>query len=96
MVYKRFAVALVLISFIASGTVSAAELILDSRFQDVDGDLVADTPSNPKRLVDPSTLIFAYTPLEDPGVSTGATARGCPRRRCKLPLSPRAVAYPAT
>src|SRR5262245_3705889 len=36
---------------------------LDARFTDVDGDLVADTPA---RTVDPQTLIFAYTPGEDP------------------------------
>ncbi|MEP2784596.1 MAG: phosphate/phosphite/phosphonate ABC transporter substrate-binding protein [Pseudoruegeria sp.] len=41
---------------------------LDKRFCDVDGDLVADTPTDPADLVDPSTLIFAYTPVEDPAV----------------------------
>ena len=33
-----------------------------------DGDLVADTPTDPRQLVDPHVLIFAYTPLEDPSV----------------------------
>jgi phosphonate transport system substrate-binding protein len=41
---------------------------LDARFKDADGDLVADVPTNPSELVDPSTLIFAYTPVEDPAV----------------------------
>ncbi|MDG1457098.1 MAG: phosphate/phosphite/phosphonate ABC transporter substrate-binding protein [Pseudoprimorskyibacter sp.] len=41
---------------------------LDKRFCDVDGDLIADTPTDPADLVDPSTLIFAYTPVEDPAV----------------------------
>ncbi len=41
---------------------------LDVRFCDVDGDLVADTPTDPADLVDPDTLIFAYTPVEDPAV----------------------------
>jgi phosphonate transport system substrate-binding protein len=41
---------------------------LDSRFCDADGDMVADAPSNPKDQVDPATLIFAYTPVEDPAV----------------------------
>lgn len=41
---------------------------LDKRFKDADGDLVADAPSNPSKLIDPSTLIFAYTPVEDPAV----------------------------
>lgn len=41
---------------------------LDDRFCDVDGDLIADTPTDPSQLVDPDTLIFAYTPVEDPAV----------------------------
>ncbi len=41
---------------------------LDSRFCDRDGDLVADTPTDPRQIVDPPTLIFAYTPVEDPAV----------------------------
>lgn len=41
---------------------------LDDRFCDVDGDLLADTPTDPADLVDPDTLIFAYTPVEDPAV----------------------------
>ena len=41
---------------------------LDKAYCDRDGDLVADAPSDPKQLVNPSTLIFAYTPVEDPAV----------------------------
>lgn len=41
---------------------------LDQRFCDRDGDMVADAPADPKQLVDPSVLIFAYTPVEDPEV----------------------------
>ncbi|MDA8747753.1 phosphate/phosphite/phosphonate ABC transporter substrate-binding protein [Litoreibacter sp.] len=41
---------------------------LDKRFCDADGDLVADTPTDAADLVDPDTLIFAYTPVEDPAV----------------------------
>lgn len=41
---------------------------LDSRYQDNDGDLIADIPAEPSDQVDPSTLIFAYTPVEDPAV----------------------------
>ena len=41
---------------------------LDKAYCDRDGDLVADAPTDPKRLVNPSTLIFAYTPVEDPAV----------------------------
>jgi len=41
---------------------------LDARFCDADGDLVADTPKDGGKLVDPPMLIFAYTPVEDPAV----------------------------
>ncbi|WP_432786629.1 putative phosphite transport system-binding protein PtxB [Oligella sp. MSHR50489EDL] len=41
---------------------------MDSRFKDVDGDLVADAPTDPKDWIDPSTLVFSYTPVEDPAV----------------------------
>jgi len=41
---------------------------LDQRFCDDNGDLVADTPTDKSKLLDPSTLIFSYTPVEDPAV----------------------------
>ena len=41
---------------------------LDKAYCDRDGDLVADLPTDPKQLVNPSTLIFSYTPVEDPAV----------------------------
>ena len=41
---------------------------MDPRFKDADGDLIADAPTDPKDFVDPSTLVFAYTPVEDPAV----------------------------
>lgn len=41
---------------------------LDSRFKDENGDLVADTPTDVSQQIDPSTIIFAYTPVEDPAV----------------------------
>jgi len=45
-----------------------AEFTLDSRYVDNDNDLIADIPTDKSKLVDPSTLIFAYTPVEDPAV----------------------------
>lgn len=45
-----------------------AQFSLDSRYKDNDGDLVADIPTNPSAWINPSTLIFAYTPVEDPAV----------------------------
>ncbi len=41
---------------------------LDDRYKDANNDLVADPPTDPKLFVDPPTLIFAYTPVEDPAV----------------------------
>ncbi|MEM7398372.1 MAG: phosphate/phosphite/phosphonate ABC transporter substrate-binding protein [Pseudomonadota bacterium] len=58
-----------LLAFLVSVCTSAqAAFQLDSRYQDNDGDLIADIPTNPAEQVDPSTLIFAYTPVEDPAV----------------------------
>jgi phosphonate transport system substrate-binding protein len=41
---------------------------LDARYCDRDGDLVADTPTDPRQIVDPPVLVFAYSPLEDPSM----------------------------
>jgi len=41
---------------------------LDARYCDTDGDLIADVPTDESKWVDPDTLIFAYTPVEDPAV----------------------------
>lgn len=41
---------------------------LSSRYGDSDGDMVADLPSDESQWVDPDTLVFAYTPVEDPAV----------------------------
>jgi phosphonate transport system substrate-binding protein len=45
-----------------------AEFALDDRYVDNDGDLIADIPEDQADWVDPDTLIFAYTPVEDPAV----------------------------
>lgn len=39
---------------------------LDAQYCDADGDLVADTPLDPKKWKDPDTLLFSNSPLEDP------------------------------
>lgn len=41
---------------------------LDAMYCDADGDLVADAPDDPSELENPDTLIFAYTPVEDPAI----------------------------
>ena len=39
---------------------------LDTAYCDANKDLVADPPSDAKKLKNPNTLIFSFTPLEDP------------------------------
>lgn len=41
---------------------------LGDRYCDWDGDFVADLPLDSKEWINPGTLIFAYTPVEDPAV----------------------------
>ncbi len=41
---------------------------LDANYCDENRDLVADTPKDPKRFKTPGTLVFTYTPVEDPAV----------------------------
>src|SRR5688500_2707872 len=41
---------------------------LDQRYCDEDGDLVADRPRDQKAWQNPSSLVFSYTPVEDPAV----------------------------
>ena len=55
-----------LIAIAAAAPASAFEL--GERYEDKDGDLIADIPSDPSEQIDPDTLIFAYTPVEDPAV----------------------------
>src|ERR1700674_3078834 len=41
---------------------------LDTLYCDDNADLVADAPKDQKKWKDPSALVFAYTPVEDPAV----------------------------
>ncbi len=41
---------------------------LDQNYCDENHDLVADAPRDAKKLKNPGTLVFAYTPIEDPAV----------------------------
>lgn len=47
---------------------------LDEQYCDRDGDLTADLPMDPAEWADPDTLIFSYTPVEDPAVYQKAWA----------------------
>ena len=41
---------------------------LDAMYCDANKDLVADAPSDPKKFRNPNTLVFAFTPVEDPTI----------------------------
>jgi phosphonate transport system substrate-binding protein len=41
---------------------------LDAMYCDANNDMVADTPTDPKKWKNPSTIVFTYTPVEDPAV----------------------------
>ncbi|ATX78323.1 phosphate/phosphite/phosphonate ABC transporter substrate-binding protein [Reinekea forsetii] len=42
--------------------------VLDEKFCDENNDMVADSPKDPADWRDPNTLVFTYTPVEDPAV----------------------------
>jgi phosphonate transport system substrate-binding protein len=66
---------LIAAALLLAGTLAAnAEFKLDGRYHDADGDLVADAPADAAQQLDPDTLIFAYTPVEDPSVYADAWA----------------------
>lgn len=48
--------------------------VLDDRYCDENMDLVADTPKDSSDWKDPSTLVFTYTPVEDPALYKDAFA----------------------
>lgn len=52
----------------ASAQTCASRGDLDQRYCDEDGDLLADRPKDPKSWQNPATLVFSYTPVEDPAV----------------------------
>ncbi len=60
------------LALLFSGSLVAAEDCyrgtLDEQYCDRNRDLVADLPLDPKDWVDPDTIIFSYTPVEDPAI----------------------------
>lgn len=52
----------------AAALVGMQAQAMDPRFTDTNGDMVADAPKDAKQWIDPATLVFAYTPVEDPAV----------------------------
>ena len=78
--FKSFFLAAGLLGFAAalSSPAVAAEdcprSFLDEGYCDRDGNLTADLPLDDSEWVDPDTLIFSYTPVEDPAVYQKAWA----------------------
>ena len=62
------------VAVLVLATSAHAEFAIDARYADTDGDMIADVPADPAALVDPETLNFAYTPVEDPAVYASAWA----------------------
>ena len=69
---RRFTRAIALAAFAFATAASAQECRnrgdLDAMYCDDNGDMVADTPKDAKKLKNPGTLVFTYTPVEDPAV----------------------------
>jgi phosphonate transport system substrate-binding protein len=66
--FALLAVGLAAVSASATAQGACKRGDLDARYCDEDGDLVADQPKDPKSWQNPATLIFSYTPVEDPAV----------------------------
>jgi phosphonate transport system substrate-binding protein len=68
----RYAVAASVALFVISSAQASEDCkkrgALDVLYCDENGDLVADTPKDKSKWKDPSTLVFTYTPVEDPAV----------------------------
>lgn len=69
----RFLLALAVFAVFGASAASAADECknrgqLDDLYCDDDGDLVADLPKDKKKWRNPSTLVFAYSPVEDPAI----------------------------
>ena len=68
---RRLMLALAALGFTGAAAAQAAcpnRGQLDTLYCDADRDLVADSPKDPSKWRDPSTLVWAYTPVEDPAV----------------------------
>src|ERR1700733_8884380 len=68
-VFLTSIVLIILFPSFASAQTCQARGELDEAYCDADGDLVADIPAKTR---DPSVIVFAYTPVEDPAVYENA------------------------
>ncbi len=72
-IYKILTNLVLIIGFFCIGVTASHSMdcnrgTLDKAYCDRNMDQIADLPLDPKDWVDPSTLIFTYTPVEDPAV----------------------------
>ena len=70
---RQLTLACLLAGSALSGTLQAQDVCpyrgeLDAMYCDANKDLVADAPSDPKKFRNPNTLVFAFTPVEDPSI----------------------------
>ena len=65
-------VAAILVPAIANAQACPQRGELDARFCDANGDLLADLPADKAAQKNPDTLIFSFTPVEDPSVYENA------------------------
>ena len=63
-----------LLPSLAMASECATRGVLDDRYCDENQDLVADAPKDANEWIDPSTLVFTYTPVEDPALYKDAFA----------------------
>ena len=71
LVYAIFSCTFLLACLVNTGNVYAQDCprgTLDTLYCDRDGDLVADLPLDDDHWAEPRTIIFSYTPVEDPAV----------------------------
>jgi len=75
---KKILAFMVALSFVAGLAYAADDCknrgTLDTMYCDENMDLVADTPKDKSKWKDPKTLVFTYTPVEDPAVYKDAFA----------------------
>ena len=65
---KLFGLALLLCFSLGAAAEECYRGTLDDQYCDRDRDLVADLPLDPADWVNPDTIIFSYTPVEDPAI----------------------------
>src|SRR6266850_1698617 len=68
----RFALATIAVLLLPLGAYAADACKhrgeLDAMYCDDNNDMVADSPADSKKWKNPSTIVFTYTPVEDPAV----------------------------